>query len=86
MRLRYLPATMRIAFGGYNGNPKKKESNTEDTEVGARRPPRRMVDIGSADFRQMVPPLPFAGEAAEDAVESRFLRRRVRDGESLAAS
>jgi hypothetical protein len=51
MRLRYLPATMRIGFGMYDDNPKKKEFNTEDTEVGAPRAQRRVVDMGLADLR-----------------------------------
>src|ERR1700737_4577922 len=50
MRLRYLPAMMRIKFGMYDANPKEKEFNTENTEVGAQRPQRGSCarDIGAS--------------------------------------
>src|SRR5882672_8014000 len=41
--------------------------------------------IGLANFGQMIPPLPLAGEAAQEAVQDELLRRGVGDGEGFAA-
>src|SRR6267378_2316932 len=41
--------------------------------------------IGLANFGQMISPLPLAGEAAQEAVQDKLLRRGVGDGEGFAA-